>query len=65
MHVNGACEWGRVSFVRPLFEKDEALESKDEVLGSLRRFMSKRVAVNHSCPNEWRINVHHSIDFAF
>lgn len=27
MHVNGACEWGRVSFVRPLFEKDEALES--------------------------------------
>ena len=65
MHVNGACEWGRVSFVRPLFEKDEALESKDKVLGSLRRFAFKRVAENRSCMNEWRINVHHSIDFAF
>ena len=58
MHVNGACEWGRVSFVRPLFKKDETLES-------LRRFVSKRVAENHSCMNEWRINVHHSIDSAF
>ena len=44
-------------FARSLFEKGKALES-------LRRFVTKRVAVNRSFLDERRINVHHSVDFA-
>ena len=51
-HAGGA----EFFFARSLFEKGKALES-------LRRFVTKRVAVNRSFLDERRINVHYPTQF--